>query len=80
MGLKYIEPIKSIILLLLVLLSITFTFSIWTYSPRLDAIEQSPTVDISIGERKKVQDIIKPYKFLIKYEDSLNGTTEQETD
>ena len=39
MGLKYIEPIKSIILLLLVLLSITFTFSIWTYSPRLDAIE-----------------------------------------
>ena len=78
MGLKYIEPIKSIILLLLVLLSITFTFSIWTYSPRLDAIEQSPTVDISIGERKKVQDIIKPYKFLIKYDGSLNGTTEQQ--
>lgn len=78
MGLKYIEPIKSIILLLLVLLSITFTFSIWTYSPRLDAIETSPTVNISIGERKKVQDLIKPYKFLIKYNDSLNGTTDQE--
>ncbi|WP_252504951.1 YycH family regulatory protein [Sporosarcina sp. Marseille-Q4943] len=77
MGLKYIEPVKSIILLLLVLLSITFTFSIWTYSPRLDTIEQSPTVDISIGERRKVQDIIKPYKILIKYEESLNGTTDQ---
>ncbi|WP_432362715.1 YycH family regulatory protein [Sporosarcina sp. UB5] len=77
MGLKYIEPIKSIILLLLVLLSITFTFSIWTYSPRLDTIEQSPTVDISIGERKQVQDIIKPYKFIIKYDDDLKGTTDE---
>lgn len=77
MGLKYIEPIKSIILLLLVLLSVTFTFSIWTYSPRLDTIEQSPTVDISIGARKQVEDIIKPYKFLIKYDESFRGTTEQ---
>jgi regulatory protein YycH of two-component signal transduction system YycFG len=77
MGLKYIEPIKSIILLLLIGLSITFTFSIWTHSPKLDAIEQSPTVDISIGEQKKLQDIIKPYKFLIKYESSLNGTTDE---
>lgn len=77
MGLKYIEPIKSIILLLLVLLSITFTFSIWTYSPKLAVIEQSPTVDISIGDRKQVEDIIKPYKFLIKYDDRLKGTTEQ---
>jgi len=77
MGLKYIEPIKSIILLLLVLLSVTFTFSIWTYSPQLDTIEQSPTVDISIGARKQVEDIIKPYKFLIKYDETLNGTTDQ---
>lgn len=77
MGLKYIEPIKSIILLLLVLLSVTFTFSIWTYSPQLDTIEQSPTVDISIGASKQIEDIIKPYKFLIKYDESLNGTTEQ---
>ena len=77
MGLKYIEPIKSIILLLLVLLSATFTFSIWTYSPQLDTIEQSPTVDISIGASKQVEAIIKPYKFLIKYDESLNGTTEQ---
>ncbi|MCG7345809.1 two-component system activity regulator YycH [Sporosarcina sp. ACRSL] len=77
MGLKYIEPIKSIILLLLVLLSVTFTFSIWTYSPQLPIIEQSPTVDISIGERKKDHDIIKPYKFVIKYDEALRGTTEQ---
>ncbi|MDN4608919.1 YycH family regulatory protein [Sporosarcina highlanderae] len=75
MGLKYIEPIKSIILLLLVLLSATFTFSIWTYTPRLDPIEPSSTVDISIGERKDVKDIIKPYKLLIKYDGMLKGTT-----
>lgn len=77
MGLKYIEPIKSIILLLLVLLSVTFTFSIWTYSPQLATIEQSPTVDISIGSRKQVEDIIKPYKFLIKHDEELKGTTDQ---
>ncbi|WP_339252692.1 two-component system activity regulator YycH [Sporosarcina sp. FSL W8-0480] len=76
MGLKYIEPIKSIILLLLVLLSATFTFSIWTYTPRLDPIEPSSTVDISIGERKKVKDLIKPYKLVIKYESTLRGTTD----
>ncbi|MBD7984175.1 hypothetical protein H9649_06255 [Sporosarcina sp. Sa2YVA2] len=78
MGLKYIEPIKSIVLLLLVLLSITFTMSIWTYTPRLDPIDQSQTVDISIGKRKNVEEIIKPYKFLIKTDDFLKGTTEQE--
>ncbi|GEN84545.1 hypothetical protein SLU01_28570 [Sporosarcina luteola] len=78
MGLKYIETIKSIILLLLVLLSITFTLSIWTYAPTLDPIEQSPTVDISIGEREQLQDVIKPYKLLIKYDGDLKGTTEQE--
>lgn len=77
MGLKYIEPIKSIILLFLVLLSITFTFSIWTYSPKLAPIDPSTTVDISIGERKEVKDIIKPYKFLIKYDDILKGTTDE---
>lgn len=77
MGLKYIEPIKSIILLLLVLMSITFTFSIWTYSPQLAPIDQSKTVDISIGQQKDVKDVIKPYKFLIKYEEELKGTTDQ---
>lgn len=77
MGLRYIESIKSIILLLLVLLSITFTLSIWTYTPRLDPIEQSPTVDISIGQRKNVKDIIKPYKFIIKTDEFMKGTTEQ---
>ncbi|WOV87542.1 two-component system activity regulator YycH [Sporosarcina oncorhynchi] len=77
MGLKYIEPIKSIVLLLLVLLSITFTLSIWTYTPRLDPIEQSPTVDISIGQRKNVKEIIKPYKFMIKNDEFMRGTTEQ---
>ncbi|WP_336824554.1 two-component system activity regulator YycH [Sporosarcina sp. USHLN248] len=76
MGLKYIEPIKSIILLLLVIMSITFTFSIWTYSPHLEPIGELPTVDISIGERLQIKDIIKPYKLTIQYEDGLKGTTD----
>ncbi|MFS0575812.1 two-component system activity regulator YycH [Sporosarcina sp. 179-K 3D1 HS] len=81
MGLKYVEPIKSVILLLLVALSITFTFSIWTYTPRLPPIEELPTVDISIADRMEVHQIIKPYKIVFNFETALKGTSKaQEID
>lgn len=71
---KHIELIKSIILTLLVALSITLTFSIWTYTPKLDVIEQPPTVDISIAEKQDLSAIIKPYKILFNFEEDLRGT------
>lgn len=74
MGLKYIEPVKSIILLLLVLSSITFTFSIWTYTPRVEPIEQLQTVDISIAEKMTIEDVIKPYKIVFYDENELKGS------
>ncbi|BAQ09416.1 yych protein [Bacillus sp. OxB-1] len=78
MGLKYIEPVKSVILLLLVVLSVTFTFSIWTYTPRLKSIEELPTVDISIAARMEIDEVIKPYKIVFNFDDGLKGTSTAE--
>ncbi|MFC5589988.1 YycH family regulatory protein [Sporosarcina soli] len=75
MGLKHIETVKSIILLLLIALSITFTFSIWTYSPRYETMDQSPTTDnIAIANKESIDQIIKPYKTVFNFNDSLRGT------
>ncbi|CAM5506756.1 Regulatory protein YycH domain-containing protein OS=Lysinibacillus sphaericus OX=1421 GN=LS41612_00490 PE=4 SV=1 [Lysinibacillus sphaericus] len=38
---KYIEPVKSIVLFLLVMLSVVLTFIIWTYTPDYNVIEQT---------------------------------------
>lgn len=76
MGLKYIETVKSIVLIFLVILSITFTFSIWTFTPRLETKEQPLTVDISIAEKKGIGEIVKPYKLLFNFEDGLKGTND----
>lgn len=73
MGLKYIEPVKSVILLLLILLSLTLTFTIWTYSPKYDTTEP-PVVNISIAEKKKMEDVIKPYRLLINQPENLRGS------
>ena len=79
MGLKYVETVKSIVLVLLVALSIIFTFSIWTYSPPFETIEQLPPVDISIGDKKKrIDEIIKPYKMVFNFDDELKGTTDSD--
>ena len=72
MGLKYIEIVKSIILLLLVTLSIVFTFAIWTYAPGYETSEDLPTVDIAISQRKPIEEIIKPYKVIFNFEEKLN--------
>ena len=78
MGLKYVETIKSIALILLVALSIILTFSIWTYSPNYETIEQFPPIDISIGDKKRIDEIIKPYKMVFNFKDDLKGTTDSD--
>ena len=74
MGLKYIEQVKSVILLLLILFSLTLTFSIWTYSPTVDTNEAAPIVDIAIAEKKKIEDVIKPYRLLVSQDNNLYGS------
>jgi regulatory protein YycH of two-component signal transduction system YycFG len=75
MGLKYVEHVKSAILLLLVVLSVSLTFSIWTYTPSYDTIQQAPVVDISIADRKRINEVVKPYKMVFSFKDGHTGTT-----
>ncbi|WP_177184500.1 YycH family regulatory protein [Psychrobacillus sp. OK032] len=70
---KYIEQVKSVILLLLILLSLTLTFTIWTYSPSYD-LNETPVVDIAIAEKKKLEDVVKPYRLMLSQESSLKGS------
>lgn len=77
MGLKYVEIVKSIVLTLLILLSITLTFLIWTYTPHYETIDQLSTVDISIADKKKIEEIVKPYKVVFHYDNQLTGSFEE---
>ncbi|ARF17488.1 YycH family regulatory protein [Sporosarcina ureae] len=78
MGLKYIETIKSIVLLLLVSLSVLFTLAVWNYSPNYEPMEQLQTVDISISEKKAIDEIIKPYKMITILKEQVLGSTDTE--
>ncbi|MFC4411673.1 YycH family regulatory protein [Chungangia koreensis] len=71
---KYLESIKSLILLLLVLLSVLLSFSIWNFMPGYETIDKQPTVDITIGAQKRVEEVVKPYKLLFNFEDGKRGT------
>lgn len=72
---KYVEHVKSVLLLILVGLSVTLTFSIWTYTPPFDTIPKAPAVDISIADRKRLDDVVKPYKMIFSLDNRLTGTT-----
>ncbi|MDX1807118.1 MAG: two-component system activity regulator YycH [Paenisporosarcina sp.] len=75
MGLKYIEHVKSAILFLLVVLSISLTFTIWTYTPSYPISQDAPVVDISIADRKRINEVVKPYKLVFSLKDGLTGTS-----
>jgi len=74
MGLKYIEHIKSVSLTLLVILSVTLTFTIWTFTPTHKTMEPAEIENISIADSKRVDDVIKPYKMTASLEDDMTGT------
>ena len=74
MGLKYIEHAKSVFLILLIGLSVALTFTIWTFTPTYDTNEQTPVVNISIAESKRVDDIIKPYKMIASRDSNMTGS------
>ncbi|HSO57093.1 MAG TPA: two-component system activity regulator YycH [Paenisporosarcina sp.] len=76
MGLKYIEHVKSIFLALLIVLSVTLTFTIWTYTPTYDSIESTPVVDVLIADSKRIDDVIKPYKMITSRENKMTGSME----
>lgn len=76
---KYIEQVKSGVLLLLVLLSLGLTFTIWNFTPtQLTPIEPSPTIDTAIGETKKIEQVVRPMKLLYQSEEDAKGTVNED--
>lgn len=71
---KYIEPVKSVVLFLLVMLSVVLTFMIWTYTPDYKFIEQTEGKEILIGPQKKMEDVIRPYKAIYRFDKEFTGT------
>lgn len=76
---KYVEQVKSIFLLFLVVLSLILTFLIWTYTPNYKIIEETEVGQISIGEAKNIKDVIKPYRLLIREDNRWTGTVASKT-
>lgn len=76
---KYIEHIKSIILLFLVILSLILTFLIWTYTPNLQIIEESQVNQLMVGKQKKLYEVIKPYRILVRENGEWTGTVGSST-
>ncbi|MGE7676233.1 YycH family regulatory protein [Lysinibacillus sp. NPDC094403] len=71
---KYIEPVKSVVLFLLVMLSVVLTFIIWTYTPDYKFIEQTEGKEILVGPQKKMEDVIRPYKAIYRFDKEFTGT------
>ncbi|WP_182480701.1 YycH family regulatory protein [Peribacillus asahii] len=59
-----LERAKSIVLFLLIAISTYLTWSIWTYKPELEKIDQGPFLVID-REEKTAGDVIKPSSILI---------------
>jgi regulatory protein YycH of two-component signal transduction system YycFG len=71
---KY-ETTKSIILTILVLVSIFFTWNLWTYQPNLETMKNSNTIsEVSLSEKKDVEQIVRPDRILYHYKGDHYGT------
>ncbi|AQQ54910.1 YycH family regulatory protein [Planococcus lenghuensis] len=75
---KYVEQIKSAILLALVVLSVYLTFTVWTYKPNLDTFDQPEVLEEPIAETRTLEEVVKPLKILFHGEDVTTGTIEAE--
>lgn len=77
MGLKYLEHVKSVALLLLIMLSLALTFTIWTFTPSYEMIETPTQEEVSIGDKRNADEVVRPIKVLYHHEDEVTGTFTQ---
>lgn len=76
---RYIEQIKSIVLAVLILLSLALTFTIWTFTPSLEPIVTTSVVEVELGEKRTVEQVVQPLKVLYQFsEENITGTNDQE--
>jgi len=78
MELTY-EGIKSIILSILVGVSLLLTWTLWTYQPNYDELENGETVqEVSFSSKKTLKDIVRPEQILYHIEESHYGVLKEE--
>lgn len=69
------ENFKTIALTILVFLSIFLTWSVWTYQPKYDTMENAKVVPgVSISEQKEIKHIVKPDKVYYHQNNAHYGT------
>ncbi|MBO0958430.1 hypothetical protein J1P26_01710 [Neobacillus sp. MM2021_6] len=70
------ENIKSGILTILVLVSILLTWSLWTYQPKFDMLEENSNyvAGVTVSEKQEVQKIVKPDQVLFHIKGQHYGT------
>lgn len=75
-----VETVKSIILTILVLISIFFTWNIWTYQPNYSQIPNTQYVDNNplSDVTKKVYDVVTPNQLLVHEKGNHYGTYDQD--
>lgn len=74
------EAIKTIVLTFLVSSSVLLTWSIWTYSPNIEPIDQKKLIpEVAISNKKDVSEIIKPSLIMFHDEENHYGSTSDET-
>lgn len=50
------------------------TFSIWSYTPPYQVIEDSQVEQITVGEQKDLRQVLKPYRLLVNENENFSGT------
>lgn len=70
------ENSKSVILIILVLVSILLTWNLWTFQPNYETMEKSTNVaEVTLSEKQEVKKIIKPDLALFHIRGEHHGTT-----
>ncbi len=76
MGLKYLEQTKTIVLIVLVLMSVTLTFSIWSYHPNYEKVDKTNAIDISMEQKRQISEVVQPYRLLVNQNGDWTGTAD----
>lgn len=72
---KYLEQIKSVVLFVLVLLSVTLTFTIWSYHPNYETVEKEKPFNVTMEKKRQMSEVLLPYRLLINREGEWTGTS-----
>ncbi|MEQ2527887.1 hypothetical protein EKG37_22820 [Robertmurraya yapensis] len=71
------ENIKSIILTILIVMSIYLTWSIWTYQPKNELMDDPSFVpSVEISESREINQVIKPVQIYYHHDNEHYGTTQ----